>query len=196
MLIYQKDEIKVSTIEESDKDKVLEYFSENDFNCDFETGALRLTNSEFIKIMDSIINDNKGIDSILVLKKNDEVIGYESMFIEFDRLTIGHIAVKKSERNQGYGELLTSLAIQIAENEDRDVTLYCAHWNKYFSKLKFESKDEIHYIHRNEGIKNNTIPKLFLSIDEYKDFADEKRKKDLEKFNNFMKKNKEMLLKI
>ncbi len=196
MLIYQKDEIKVSTIEESDKDKVLEYFSENDFNCDFETGALRPTNHEFIKIMDSIINDNKGTDSILVLKKNDEVIGYESMFIEFDRLTIGHIAVKKSERNQGYGELLTSLAIQIAENDDRDVTLYCDHWNKYFSKLKFESKDGIHYIHRNEGIKNNTIPKLFLSIDEYKDFADEKRKKDLEKFNNFMKKNKKMLLKL
>ena len=28
--------------------------SENDFNCDFETGALRPTNHEFIKIMDSI----------------------------------------------------------------------------------------------------------------------------------------------
>ena len=56
MLIYQKDELKISTIEEVDKIKVLEYYSENDFNCDFETGSLRPTNSEFNKIMDLIIS--------------------------------------------------------------------------------------------------------------------------------------------
>ena len=105
--------------------------------------------------MDLIISGENKTENILVLKKKEEVIGYESMFVQYDRLVIGHIAVKKSERNQGYGELLTSLAIQIAENDDRDVTLYCDHRNKYFSKLKLDSKDGIHYIHRNEGIKNN-----------------------------------------
>ena len=54
MEIYKNNEITITTIEEQDKNKVLKYFSENTFNCDYETGALRPTNGEFSHIMDVI----------------------------------------------------------------------------------------------------------------------------------------------
>ena len=136
MNLYNRDGISVSTIEEKDKEKVLEYFSENTFNCDSETGGLRPTNEQFMQIMEGIISGEDDENSILVLRKAGDIIGYESMYVEYDRLNIGHIAVKKSERGKGYGELLTKLAILIAENEDRDVGLYCQYSNNsYFKNL-------------------------------------------------------------
>lgn len=193
MIIYNKDNIKVSTIEEADKEKVLKYFSENTFNCDYESGALRPTNYEFLKIMDDIISGNDE-ENILVLKKNEEVIGYEAMHAEYDRLVIGHIAVDKNERGKGYGELLTHLAILIAENEDRDVSLFCEHRNRYFGKYHFETSDNIHYLYKRKGIKTEGIPKLFVSTDEYRIRAEKKREEQLEKFRNTINMMKKMNL--
>lgn len=185
MVIYNKDNIKVSTIEENDKEKVLKYFSENTFNCDYESGALRPSNYEFLHIMDEIIAGNDE-ENILVLKKDDEVIGYEAMHAEYDRIVIGHIAVDKNERKKGYGELLTHLAILIAENEDRDVSLFCEHRNKYFGKYEFETSDNIHYLYRRKGIKTEGIPTLFVSVDEYRIRAEKKREEHLDKFKKTM----------
>lgn len=187
MNLYNKDGIIVSTIEEADKDKVLEYFSENTFNCDYETGALRPTNAQFMQIMEDIISGEDDESSILVLRKDGEVIGYESMYVEYDRLNIGNIAVKKSERGKGYGELLTRLAILIAENEDRDVGLYCQYPNNsYFKKLGLETKDNIHYLYKRKGIKIEGFPKLFVSVSDYEKRQDEKVAKQTKRFAEFL----------
>lgn len=187
MILYNKEGIIVSTIEEQDKEKVLEYFSENDFNCDNETGALRPTNSQFMQIMEGIISGEDDENSILVLRKDGEVIGYESMYVEYDRLNIGHIAVKESERGKGYGELLTRLAILIAENEDRDVGLYCQYSNnRYFEKLGLETSDNIHYLYKRKGIKTEGLPKLFVSVSEYRDRQDKKIEEETKRFAEFL----------
>ena len=187
MNLYNKDGIIVSTIEEADKEKVLEYFSENTFNCDCETGSLRPTNEQFMQIMEGIISGEDDESSILVLKKDGEVIGYESMHVEYDRLNIGHIAVKESERGKGYGELLTRLAILIAENEDRDVGLYCRYSNNsYFKKLGLETSDNIHYLYKRKGIKIEGLPKLFVSISEYRDRQDKKIEEETKRFAEFI----------
>ena len=187
MDLYNKDGIIVSTIEEEDKEKVLEYFSENTFNCDYEAGALRPTNDQFMQIMEGIISGDDDENSILVLKKDSEVIGYESMFVEYDRLNIGHIAVKKSERGKGYGELLTRLAILIAENEDRDVGLYCQYTNNtYFKKLGLETKDNINYLYKRKGIRTEGLPRLFVSVSEYRKRQDKKMKEETKRFAEFL----------
>ena len=187
MNLYNKDGIIVSTIEEQDKKKVLEYFSENTFNCDYETGALRPTNSQFMQIMEGIISGEDDENSILVLKKDGEVIGYESMHVEYDRLNIGHVAVKESERGKGYGELLTRLAILIAENEERDVGLYCQYSNnKYFKKLGLATKDNIHYLYKRKGIKTERLPKLFVSVSEYRERQDKKLEEKTKRFAEFL----------
>lgn len=187
MNLYNKDGIIVSTIEEADKEKVLEYFSENTFNCDYETGALRPTNAQFMQIIEGIISGEDDENSILVLRKDGEIIGYESMYVEYDRLNIGHIAVKESERGNGYGELLTRLAILIAENEDRDVALYCQYPNNsYFKNLGLETKDNINYLYKRKGIKTEGLPKLFVSVSEYRKRQEEKIAKETKKFAEFL----------
>ena len=186
MTLYKNAKLSISTIEEEDKSKVLEYFAENDFNCDTESGALRPSNTQFVSIMNGIISGKDDESNIFVMRKENEVIGYISMFVEYDRLKIGHIAIKKSERSQGYGRLLTETAIAVAENEGRDVSLYCRHPNSCFKKMGFESSDGIHYFHKSRGLKNENLPKLFVSVEEYTERKLKEQEKELESFKNFL----------
>lgn len=186
MNIYKNEDITISVIKKEDKPKVLEYFAENTFNCDHETGALKPTEDQFSEIIDSVISGENDETNIFVLKKCGEVIGYESMYVEYDLLNIGHIAVKKSERGQGYGELLKKVAILVAENEDRDVALYCAYPNGYLKKLGFETKDNIHYFYKRRGLKTDGIPKLFVSAEEYQKREEEKAKRHTKHFVDFL----------
>ena len=186
MILYNKNNITISTIEEQDKEIVLKYYQENTFNCDYESGSLRPTIKEFIKIMDSIIYDNNDEENILIIKNNNKAIGYLSMFVEYDRLVLGHIAMDKKQRNKGYGKLLTELSILIAENEDRNIRLYCHYNNRFLKELGFTTSDNIHYYYHTNKKKNN-LPKLFVSIDEYKKRQEQKQEENLERFNKILK---------
>ena len=185
MVIYRNGNISISTIEENDKDKVLKYFSENSFNCNHLDDNLRPTNSQFLKIMDDIISGQDDESNIFVLKKNEQVIGYESMFVEYDRLIIGHIAVDKSERRCGYGELLTKLAIVIAENEGRNVGLYCNHLNSYLRKIGFETIDGIHYIYKRRKISKET-PVFFVSVEKYRERKEKEIEQEVKRYTKFL----------
>ena len=134
--------------------------------------------------LDNLKKDDES--NVFVLKKNGEVIGYESMFVEYDILHIGHIAVKSSERGNGYGKLLTKLAILVAENEDRDVALYCDHPNSYLEKLGFKTKDRIHYLYKRKGIKSKGLKRLFVKPEEYSKRKDEEMKKEVDRFKKFL----------
>jgi len=186
MVIYHNGNISISTIEENDKDKVLEYFSENNFNCNHLDGDLRPSNRQFLNIMDDIISGKDDETNIFVLKKDEEVIGYEAMFVEYDRLIIGHIAVKKSERGQGYGELLTKFAMVIAENEGRDISLHCNHRNSYLRKIGFKTVDDIHYIYKRRKLSKET-PMFFVSVEDYRKRKQKELELESEKYVKFLK---------
>lgn len=186
MILFEQDGLEVSTIEASDKEMVIKLFSENDFGCDFESGALRPTNSQFSKIIDDIISGKTDEENIFVLRKNGKVIGYESMFVEFSRLVIGHIAVNETERGNDYGKLLTNCAIMVAENEGRDVAVWSNHLDKYLKSMGFETNDKIHYLHKYQGIKTPGLPVLFVSPEEYKKRQDKKLEEETERFRKFL----------
>lgn len=191
-IIYRKENITVSTIEEDDVDKVLEYFVNNSFNCDFESGALKPTPQEERKIIESVIRKEDDENAYLVLKKDNIVIGYIAMWVEYQLLHIGHIAIDLNEQHQGYGELLTRIAIKIAENEDRDVRLYCNHNNKYLIKIGFKTNNGIHYSYKTQRIKHPSLPKLFVTIEEYRIRKRNEEKKSLQQFESTLKWIKEM----
>ena len=154
MVFYEKENIKVRIVEEKDIPYILKYFEENDFNCDIETGALRPSKEKFKSIMEDIISGEDKTETVLVLEKDGIAIGYLSCFVEYDRLNLGHIAVKKEERNNGYGKLLTKIAINIASNENRDVVLsYYYKNNSYLKDLGFKTKDNFFYIWSEKKLK-------------------------------------------
>lgn len=156
MVLYQKDNIKVRIVEEKDIPYVLKYFEENNFNCDYETGALRPSTYQFENIIRKIINGEDRTENVLVLEKDNVCIGYLSCYVSYDRMHLGHIAVKKEERNKGYGKILTIVALKIASNENRDVSLMCYYRNNsYLKTLGFNTNDNVHYLWKGKKEKMN-----------------------------------------
>lgn len=186
MVLYEKEDIKVRIVEERDIPYILKYFSENNFNCNYENGALRPSVSQFEKIARDVINCEDKTQTILVVEKDKIAIGYLSCYVEYDRMHLGHIAVKKEERNNGYGRLLTLIALKIASNENRDVVLQCYYKdNSYLKKIGFNTKDNIHYIWNGKKEKNE-YPIIFMTYDEYKKKEEEKLQKELESYRNLL----------
>ncbi len=186
MVLYINGDIEISKISNEDTANILKLYSENDFGCDYEIGSLRPSNHQLSRIMDSVISGKDDESNIFVLKNKGVFVGYVSCFVEYDRLTIGHIAVENNFRSMGYGSILTEFAVAVAENEDRDVSLFCTHPNSCFKKKGFETSDGLHYFHKSQGRKIPEFPKLFVGIDEYKKRQDEKMKKETERFAKFL----------
>lgn len=187
MILFNDGYTEISTISSEDKPYVLKLYSENDFGCDAETGALRPTNEQFNQIMDDIISGKDDESNIFVLKEHGRLIGYASCFVEYDRLVIGHIAVEKDRRGIGFGSVLTQFIMLVAENDGRDVALFCMHPNSCFKKMGFESADGIHYLHETQNTKHPEIPSpLFVGIEEYKKRQEQKAKKEHDDFAKFL----------
>ena len=188
MILYTDGNTEISTISNDDKPYVLKLYSENSFGCDAETGALRPTNEQFNQIMDNIIAGNDDESNIFVIKEQGKFVGYASCFVEYDRLVIGHIAVEKNKQGNGFGSALTHFVVCVAENESRDVSLFCTHPNSCFKKMGFETSDGVHYYHEKQNVNHSEIPSpLFVGVDEYKKRQDAKRKKEVDDFAKFLK---------
>ena len=188
MILSKKGKLSVHTIVEEDTAKVLQYFSENTFNCDRESGALRPSNTQFMCIMKDIISGKDDESNIFVLKRNNEVLGYVSMFVDYDRLVIGHIAVDKNARGKGYGTYLTRVAIDVAEHTGRGVRLYCSHPNPVFAKMDFTTPDGIHFYHEHKKriLNPNKYPPLFVDKETYASRQAERQKQEVERFSKFL----------
>ncbi len=185
MILYQNGNIVVRTLEEKDIQTVLKYFGDSNFNCDYETGALRPSPYQFERIMRESLNNPKKTEQVFVLIKDGECIGYMSCYVEYSLLHIGHIVVKKEERNNGYGTLLTVIAQKIANSEERDIRLTCFYNNSYLQKIGFE-KNGPHYSYRHKK-SINKFPKIFIGIEEYKKMKDEEISEKIKSFKKFLK---------
>lgn len=108
------------------------------------------------------------------------------MYVEYDRLNIGHIAVDKPYQGQGYGSMLINMAIKVSENEGRDVAAFCLRPNNCFAKLGFKTADGIHYHHAYQGIKSPELPKLFVGVQQYKERKDREMEEEVESFARFL----------
>ncbi|MBQ9792100.1 MAG: GNAT family N-acetyltransferase [Clostridia bacterium] len=188
MILSKKGKLAVHTITEEDFGVVLKYFSENDFNCRGESASLRPSNTQFMCIMKDIVSKKDDESNIFVLKKHNKTIGYVSMFVEYDKLVIGHIAIDKSERGKGYGSYLTSVAVDVADHMGRDVRLFCSHPDPVFRKLGFDTHDNVHFYHeRKKHILNpNKYPPLFVDKETYSKRASERQKQEVERFSRFL----------
>lgn len=186
MVLYEKDDIVISTLDKESIPDILKYFGENDFNCDYESGSLRPSNEKFREIMEEILVTENKIEEVLALKKEGKCIGYLACHVEYSRLNIGHIAVDRKERSKGYGRLLTLVALEIANNEGRDVALQCYYnGKKYWPELGFETRDGVHYLYRCKNIKNN-LPKIFMSCEEYEEMMSIEQEKQLQSYRSFL----------
>lgn len=188
MILYRNrnKKIKIRIVEERDIPYILKYFKENDFNCDYGTGALRPSNYEFEEIIREVINKKDRTQTVLVIEKDGECIGYLACHVSYDRMRLGHMAIKKEERNNGYGKLLITVALKIASNENRDVSLTCYYGNKsYWKILEFDTTDNVHY-YCDVKKERNSYPTIFMTCEEFKQMREIEAQEELEEWGNFL----------
>ena len=186
MVLYAKNDITISIIETEDIPAVLGYFLENDFSCDFEMSALKPSVSQFRKEIEDIIDGKDDESNVFVIKKCNTTIGYAYCFVDYSLLKIGHIAIDKNERGNGYGTILTKLITRVAENEGRSVSLECNYPNNCFEKMGFITYDGFHFKHKSKGRKSSKLPILFCSNEEYERRKEETFKKEVDNFAKFL----------
>lgn len=184
MVFYKKDNIEISLIEENDIDSVLKLFESFDFNITLDTG-MKPSTSTFESIIRTNLDLEKKYDTVLVLKKDGLVIGYISCYLDYSRLVLGHIAIDESFQHQGYGRLLTYVAMMLASKSNRDVSCICYHRNKYLRTLGFFTYDGIHYMFEGR-LDSEDLPDVFMSLEEYADFREKELNKEVEEFSKFL----------
>lgn len=185
MIFYDKDGIVIRLVEEKDINNIIDLFSKNNFNCDFESGSLKPSNNQLESIIRDSVNNENRTEGFLVLEKDNNFIGYLAMHIDYDRLVLGHIAVKKNERHKNYGRMLTFVALNIASNEDREVICQCFNPKNYLVKIGFRHLGGGTYYKKTKHV-DKKIPKVFMSIEDYKALQDKKMKQEVDDFKNFL----------
>ena len=194
MIFYDKDGIVIRLAEEQDISKIVELFSKNNFNCDYESGSLRPSNSQLENLINESINSDIKTDAYLVMYKGEKFIGYLAMHIDYDRVVIGHTAVVKKEQHKNYGRMMTFVALNIASNEDRDVVCQCYNPNNYFVKIGFKNIGSGNYLKKTKHV-DKKIPKVFISNNEYKRMQLERQKQEIDNFKSFLESDTFKLIK-
>ena len=116
-----------------------------------------MTLDDFEKIKENLITDfdefwTPGIllselknenTKYIVLKENDNIIGFAGIWITPDDIELNNIAIRKDKRGKGYSKLLLEKLIEISKGLDREIfTLEVSEQNEVaislYSKFGFE----------------------------------------------------------
>jgi len=185
MQLYQKDDLEVSLIEESDIEEVIKLFDSFDYIVTHDKED-KPASSSFKNIIIENLSKTEKKDTVLVLKKNSKVIGYLSCFVDYSQIVLGHIAVNSAYQHRGYGRLLTLVSMYLASKSNRDVSCVCYHVNKYLTDLGFEKQNGIHYIFKGR-LEADYIPDIFISKEDYEELKRKESEEEIERFKHFFK---------
>lgn len=184
MILYQKDDLEISLIEEDDIEDVIELFESFDFDINYGTGNKPIS-STFRRIIKQNLSREEKIDTVLVLRKDLKVIGYLSCFVDYSRIVLGHIAINSDYQHRGYERLLTLVSMYLASKSNRDVSCVCYHQNKYLTDLGFETNDGINYMFKGR-LEEDCVPDIFISIEDYSELQRKEAKEEIERFKRFL----------
>ncbi len=187
MVFYKKNDIEVSLVEEKDIKEISKIYEAYNFKFDENVFDVP-TPLKFENIMREGITKTKKTDTVIVLKKNNEIIGYLSCFVRFDCIVIGHIAVKTKERNQGFGTLLINTAIKLALASNRQIKC-TSYGNEHFLlNLGFKKSFDIHYTFEGQ-MPNENLPDIFASLEDYEQFEQKKIEQSVKDYGRFLNSN-------
>ena len=71
MIFYDKDGIVIRLVEEKDINNIIDLFSKNNFNCDFESGSLKPSNNQLESIIRDSVNNENRINVVILQEKED-----------------------------------------------------------------------------------------------------------------------------
>ena len=156
MTLYEKDDIVIRTYEEVDIPSIIEFI-----RCD-EIG--KKDQAKFL-----LSNISSEVDEILVMLKNNKVIGMVYLMAYYDIIDILTFTVNSENQGLGYDKLLLDIIKSVANNEDRDIG-YMGE-NEFLSNNGFV-KNGIRLLWKHAK-KDMGIPKIFMDSEKQKNMKDD-----------------------
>ncbi len=145
MIVYKQDDIVIRTYEENDIGSIVTLFDDKSIS--------EYNQSKFL-----LLNITDELDRILVITKDDKVIGLADLMAYYDRIDISRIIIEKEYQGKGYDKLLVDTIKSIGNNEDRDIG--CMVHDKYLIQCGFEDSGiGIKWKHTKQDMG---IPKIFI----------------------------------
>ena len=145
MIVYNQGDIVIRTYEEEDIGSIVSLFDDKSI-------------SEYNQTKFLLLNITDELDRILVIVKDNKVIGLADLMAYYDRIDISRIIIDKEYLGKGYEKILIDTIKNIGNNEDRDIG--CMGHDEYLVQNGFENKGiGLRWKHTKQDMG---IPKIFI----------------------------------
>ena len=156
MKFYDNDGIVIRTYEDNDISSIIELFDDKQI-------------SEYKQVLFLLTNITNELDRILVVTKDDKVIGLADLMAYPEKICINKIIINSDYQGQGYDRILLDTIKNIGNNEDRDI-VHMGN-NEYLSVNGFD-KGDIGLIWKHTK-QDMGIPKIFIDKEIQKNMSDD-----------------------
>lgn len=140
MILSQEDTKIIRTIENRDKEEVIDMFKREDFGfCGFLADQ-RLSLVNEIRIIDEVLNKEELEEEYIILEIEGIIVSYACVYQDRkDRIHIGSIVTKEEYRRQGFGSHLLKFIMGYADQNSLMIKAESLTCKKLLLNLGFNS---------------------------------------------------------
>lgn len=184
-----KKSISIEKITEQDKGNYLRLFNAEDFGCVGINSELKPKIYEEERIVNGVIAGSIVSTAILIIKDNNQFIGYASLSRPTEhRYHIGQFVIRKDKQRKGYGKKLMNEIKKYAAADYCDIALECiSSAESFFRKQGFRNVSSSNYIYPRKKALFSVQHKLFADYSIIQQEQKEKDNQELESFQKFLK---------
>lgn len=166
MILYQENEIIIRTLEQRDKEEILEMFRNETFGLIGPLADERPSIVDEIKVIDKVLAKEEVSENYIILEQEGIIISYASIYQDMkDRIHIGTLITKKEYRNNGYATKLLRFIKNYANQNNLIVKAETLTCRSLLSYVGFANGERyVDYIYRPKQLTKE-IPKIPVFLD-------------------------------
>lgn len=191
MIINRNDKKVIRKLETKDINKVLDIYDANDF--DYEEIAIepKPSTNEMKRVISNIVNEKILTAQILVLEKENNIIGYALIEKTYpDTYYLSQLVISECERNKGYGKYLLDAIKELAKIDNSNIELDTLDRTGTFFEKQGFIRNGYCYSYDCQNIQTSIEDALFYSKEEIKEKNKLEVERQIEKNKVFLKKLK------
>ena len=156
MKLYDNNGIVIRTYDDNDISSIIKLINDKQV-------------TEYKQVVFLLTNITNELDRILVLTKDDKVIGIADLMAYPNKININNFVIDNNYQGQGYDNILLDTIKNIGNNEDRDIV--CMGTDEYLYSNGFD-KGDIGLIWKHTK-QDMGIPKIFVDKEIQKNMSDD-----------------------
>lgn len=185
MILYQENETIIRTLEQRDKEEILEMFRNETFGFIGLLADERPSIIDEMKVIDKVLAKEEVAEEYIILEQDGIIISYASIYqVMKDRIHIGTMITKKEYRNSGYGTKLLKFIKNYADQNKLIVKTETLTCGSLLSSVGFRNGTRyVDYIYTPKLLTNETLKiPVFLDYDGQQKINEQQKNKNLENY--------------